>query len=120
MSKFSNRRLIESDDEQMIGAQRDEEEVIPRVSAPLVMGPKVALKFLVSNNLAGGLIGRKGAEMHALQTETGARIRVSGATDLFPGTQDRVCLVTGAESAVVHASNLIVGKAAEVRSTNLD
>ena len=86
----------------------------------LNVGPRVALKFLVSNNLAGALIGKGGSSVSALQNETGARIKIALSSDLFPGTQERVVLITGAESAVIYASSLIVERAFEVEINRPD
>ena len=54
-----------------------------------------ALKLLVSNNVAGSIIGRSGQTISELQTQSLTRIKLSQSGDFFPGTQDRVCLVQG-------------------------
>lgn len=122
MSKaYSNKRGDDEDrfDNILTGENGDDEDQNTS-SAPRVVGPKVALKFLVSNNLAGALIGRGGSGMTVLQTETGAKIKVSQNTDVYPGTQDRVVLVTGAESTVIFASSLIVDKSLEIEPGRTD
>ena len=112
---FSNRRILGDDHENLDEPHEDDEENLHGNPSTIIGGPRVALKFLASNNLAGALIGKKGASMRALQTETGARIKVSHTTEHFPGTQERVVLITGAESAVVHATGILVEKSCEVR-----
>jgi KH domain len=54
-----------------------------------------AIKLLVSNNVAGSIIGRAGQTISELQTQSSARIKLSQTGDYYPGTQDRVCLVQG-------------------------
>jgi hypothetical protein len=54
-----------------------------------------AIKLLVSNNVAGSIIGRAGQTISDLQTQSSARIKLSQTGDYYPGTQDRVCLVQG-------------------------
>ena len=51
--------------------------------------------MLAMNKDAGTVIGRGGATINKMQQATGSRIRVSNAHEYFPGTQDRVVLVTG-------------------------
>lgn len=51
--------------------------------------------MLALNKDAGTVIGRGGATINKMQQATGSRIRVSNAHEYFPGTQDRVVLVTG-------------------------
>eukprot|EP00607_Mallomonas_marina_P007992 CAMPEP_0182416566 /NCGR_PEP_ID=MMETSP1167-20130531/913_1 /TAXON_ID=2988 /ORGANISM="Mallomonas Sp, Strain CCMP3275" /LENGTH=325 /DNA_ID=CAMNT_0024589465 /DNA_START=35 /DNA_END=1012 /DNA_ORIENTATION=- len=108
----SNNSIIAQDDN-----GNEDSAVVERVR---LVGPRVALKFLVSNNLAGAVIGKAGQNVSSLQEETGARVKVSLATDLYPGTQERVILVTGAESTVIHASSLIVDRALEVEPARND
>jgi RNA-binding protein Nova len=68
---------------------------------------KVAIKFLLSNSLTGSLIGSQGKSIKELITITGAKINVSGATDTYPGTADRVILLSGTKEAVSLAQTLI-------------
>lgn len=58
-----------------------------------------ALKLLVSNNVAGSIIGRSGQTISELQTQSNTRIKLSQAGDFYPGTQDRVCLIQGDDPA---------------------
>lgn len=97
----------------------DEEEHGQQQSTASV-GPRVALKFLVTNNLAGAIIGEGGQHISTLQEETGCRIRVALSTDVFPGTQERVVLITGTESRVVYASSRIIERAVEVEPQRTD
>eukprot|EP00980_Cylindrotheca_fusiformis_P022740 scaffold9672_cov112-Cylindrotheca_fusiformis.AAC.3 len=67
-----------------------------------------AIKLLVSNNVAGSIIGRAGQTISELQTESSARIKLSQTGDFYPGTQDRVCLVQGQIDNVKSAIRLLL------------
>mmetsp|Transcript_7735 Transcript_7735/g.8837 ORF Transcript_7735/g.8837 Transcript_7735/m.8837 type:complete len:701 (-) Transcript_7735:54-2156(-) len=67
-----------------------------------------AIKLLVSNNVAGSIIGRSGQTISDLQTQSATRIKLSQAGDYYPGTQDRVCLVQGRSENVKKAVNLLL------------
>eukprot|EP00934_Nitzschia_sp_Nitz4_P005346 Nitzschia sp. Nitz4//scaffold86_size83305//77367//79467//NITZ4_005275-RA/size83305-augustus-gene-0.60-mRNA-1//1//CDS//3329559289//5336//frame0 len=67
-----------------------------------------AIKLLVSNNVAGSIIGRAGQTISDFQTQSGARIKLSQTGDYYPGTQDRVCLVQGPLENVKAAVKLLL------------
>lgn len=67
-----------------------------------------AIKLLVSNNVAGSIIGRSGQTISELQTQSSARIKLSQTGDYYPGTQDRVCLVHGQIENVKFAVQLLL------------
>ncbi len=67
-----------------------------------------AIKLLVSNNVAGSIIGRAGQTISELQSESSARIKLSQTGDYYPGTQDRVCLVQGQLDNVKFAVRLLL------------
>ena len=67
-----------------------------------------AIKLLVSNNVAGSIIGRSGQTISDLQMESVTRIKLSQSNDCYPGTQDRVCLVQGHPENVKTAINLLL------------
>lgn len=67
-----------------------------------------AIKLLVSNNMAGSIIGRAGQTISDLQTQSSARIKLSQTGDFYPGTQDRVCLVQGRLDNVKKAVELLL------------
>jgi len=66
------------------------------------------IKLLVSNNVAGSIIGRAGQTISDLQTQSSARIKLSQTGDYYPGTQDRVCLVQGQLNTVKLAVQLLL------------
>lgn len=70
----------------------------------------VAIKILVSNNMAGSIIGRSGQTITNLQEQSSARIKLSQTGDCFPGTDDRVCLVQGSIIGTKEATHLILRK----------
>lgn len=56
---------------------------------------KLSIKFLVSNNLAGSLIGPGGSAIKELIEITEAKIHVSNISDTYPGTSDRIVYIIG-------------------------
>mmetsp|Transcript_15530 Transcript_15530/g.32100 ORF Transcript_15530/g.32100 Transcript_15530/m.32100 type:complete len:682 (-) Transcript_15530:48-2093(-) len=67
----------------------------------------VAIKLLVSNNVAGSIIGRQGQTISELQSQSMTRIKLSQSGDYFPGTHDRVCLVQGEPGNIKVALRLL-------------
>lgn len=67
-----------------------------------------AIKLLVSNTVAGYIIGRAGQTISELQTQSSARIKLSQTGDYYPGTQDRVCLILGQVENVKVALQLLL------------
>jgi RNA-binding protein Nova len=70
-------------------------------------GSRIAIKFLLPNSLAGSLIGPKGATIKELIEVSEAKVTVSTLNDSYPGTSDRVILVTGPVKSVDLAQALI-------------
>lgn len=68
----------------------------------------VSLKMLVSNNVAGSIIGRSGQSISELQAQSSSRIKLSQAGDFYPGTSDRVCLIQGDQTQAKSAISLII------------
>ncbi|CAM9203213.1 unnamed protein product [Chrysoparadoxa australica] len=67
-----------------------------------------ALKMLVRDRMAGRLIGRGGSVLQDIQSRSGATLRVSSCGTYFPGTNERVVLVTGDHNQVKEACRLIL------------
>jgi RNA-binding protein Nova len=67
-----------------------------------------AIKLLVSNNVAGSIIGRAGQTISEMQMHSHTRIKLSQTGDYYPGTQDRVCLVQGELEPVKLALRLLL------------
>lgn len=73
-------------------------------------GIKIALKFLLSNVAAGIVIGKAGTNITLLQEASGARIQLSRNNVFYPGTAERVLLLTGGVRSVLVALYLILVK----------
>jgi len=63
---------------------------------PARAGP-VYMKVLVPERLAGVIIGKGGAGIVELESQTGCNVRLSANRVYFPGTSERVMIVTGPE-----------------------
>lgn len=71
---------------------------------------KVSAKFLLSNAHAGSVIGKGGVTISEFQAQSGARIQLSPSREFFPGTADRILLLTGTVNAILTALHLILSK----------
>lgn len=69
-------------------------------------------KILVPCVAAGAIIGKRGENIAWLE-EIGARIKMSKSEDFYPGTTDRVCLISGPVIAILRATDFIVDKIKE-------
>ena len=76
------------------------------LSATFIHG-LISMKFLITHSLAGSFIGVGGASIKELMDMSGARVSVSSHSDLYPGTTDRVLLMTGSPSSVIFAACLV-------------
>ncbi|GLG97894.1 Uncharacterized protein GBIM_04565, partial [Gryllus bimaculatus] len=70
-------------------------------------------KMLVPSVAAGAIIGKGGETLAQLQKDAGARVKMSKANDFYPGTADRVCLITGGTEAIMEVLVFIVKKVRE-------
>lgn len=77
---------------------------------PTVHTVPSAMKILVSNNMAGSIIGRSGQTISELQSQSSSRIKLSQSGDCYPGTSERVCLIQGQTENVKIAVGLILRK----------
>eukprot|EP00803_Ostreobium_quekettii_P001904 evm.model.scf_2581.1 EVM.evm.TU.scf_2581.1 scf_2581:3565-4863(+) len=71
---------------------------------------KIAIKFLLSNVAAGVVIGKAGSIITELQEHSGSRIQLSRNNVFYPGTVERVLLLTGSVKNVLVALYLILVK----------
>ncbi|MEW5301313.1 MAG: hypothetical protein WDW36_004178 [Sanguina aurantia] len=71
---------------------------------------QVVSKLLVANTIAGSIIGKAGANIENLQRSSGARIQLSRTGEFYPGTSDRVLLLSGSLHSVLTAIFLILEK----------
>jgi predicted RNA-binding protein YlqC (UPF0109 family) len=67
----------------------------------------ISVKFLISNRLAGSIIGSGGASIRELIEVSKARVSVASKDESYPGTNDRVLLITGRPNEVMFAQSLV-------------
>ncbi|GFQ82481.1 RNA-binding protein Nova-1 [Trichonephila clavata] len=75
-------------------------------------------KILVPSVAAGAIIGKGGETIAQLQKEAGARVKMSKATDFYPGTTERVCLITGSIEGIIRIHEFIMEKVKEKPDPN--
>ncbi|XP_076366091.1 RNA-binding protein Pasilla-like isoform X1 [Tachypleus tridentatus] len=75
-------------------------------------------KILVPSVAAGAIIGKGGETVAQLQKKTGTRIKMSKANDFYPGTTERVCLVTGSVDGIVQVYEFIMERIREKPDPN--
>ncbi|KAF2295317.1 hypothetical protein GH714_032561 [Hevea brasiliensis] len=68
------------------------------------------IRFLVSNAAAGSVIGKGGATISDFQLQSRARIQLSRNYEFFPGTSDRIIMISGTFDDVIKAVELILAK----------
>jgi RNA-binding protein Nova len=74
----------------------------------------------VSNTAAGCIIGKGGSTINDFQSQSGARIQLSRSHEFFPGTNDRIIMVSGQFDDVIKAMDLVLEKLmAEVDFVNI-
>lgn len=73
-------------------------------------GQQVVCKLLVSNATAGSVIGKGGQTIEQIQRSSGARVQLSRAGEFYPGTSERVLLLSGSLHAVLTAIFLMLEK----------
>ncbi|XP_074642167.1 RNA-binding protein Pasilla-like isoform X2 [Tubulanus polymorphus] len=78
----------------------------------------VHFKILIPSIAAGAIIGKGGETIAHKQKDTGARIKMSKANDFYPGTSERICLITGTVEAITVMHNFITEKILEKPDPN--
>ncbi|KPU79523.1 uncharacterized protein Dana_GF17214, isoform J [Drosophila ananassae] len=71
------------------------------------------MKILVPAVASGAIIGKGGETIASLQKDTGARVKMSKSHDFYPGTTERVCLITGSTEAIMFVLDFIMDKIRE-------
>ncbi|CAN6476964.1 unnamed protein product [Victoria cruziana] len=69
-----------------------------------------SVRFLVSNAAAGSVIGKGGSTITELQAQSGTRIQLSRNHEYYPGTTDRIIMISGNVSDILTAMELILSK----------
>ncbi|KAA8539226.1 hypothetical protein F0562_025918 [Nyssa sinensis] len=83
----------------------------PRKSQPPDYTEKnTYIRFLASNAEAGSVIGKGGSTITDFQSQSGARIQLSRNHECFPGTSDRIIMVSGTVDEILKAMELILAK----------
>jgi predicted PilT family ATPase len=78
------------------------------------------LKMVVPNEIVRHLIGKNGANINRLQSESGARIQVEPESTMSPGSIGRTIVLQGAERCRTFAQYLILRQIAEDRNVPAD
>lgn len=71
------------------------------------------IKILVPSYAAGAIIGKGGETIAQIQKDTNTKIKMSKANDFYPGTSDRVCLISGLPDAIMTILKFIMQKMRE-------
>lgn len=78
------------------------------------MEPRIYhFKILVPSAAAGAIIGKGGVTIAQLQKDAEARVKMSKATEFYPGTTERVCLVSGHVEGIMKIHDFIMEKISE-------
>lgn len=76
-------------------------------------GDEPLLKLLVPNYVAGALIGQGGTLMTEMRQKFGGNIRLSANRECYPGTVERIVILTGDIEQIIALNNHIMGKVQE-------
>ncbi|XP_021693768.1 RNA-binding protein Nova-1 isoform X2 [Aedes aegypti] len=76
-------------------------------------GDNFHFKTLVPSVAAGAIIGKGGETIASLQKDAGARVKMSKAHDFYPGTSERVCLISGTVDGILTVLDFIIDKIRE-------
>ncbi|PKI34865.1 protein BTR1 isoform X2 [Punica granatum] len=92
-------------------------ELQPKRSSPQPKSPTsdsmekpTYIRFLVSNAAAGSVIGKGGSTITDFQSQSGARIQLSRNHEFFPGTSDRIIMISGSIDDILKAVELVLSK----------
>jgi len=96
----------------------NENEARSKDSKRAAFGKEPLVKLLVPNDAAGALIGKGGSNLGDLKSRYGASMRLSHNRELYPGTDERIVILTGEVSQIIDLHNYIIDKVAEARGTN--
>ena len=82
---------------------RDMSPTTPKSGSDRMMGKReredvYAIKVLIPHRQAGCIIGKSGSTINAIQSESRARVQISKNREMYPGTQERVILISSPSS----------------------
>ncbi|VDN23745.1 unnamed protein product [Gongylonema pulchrum] len=69
--------------------------------------------MLIPSAAVGALIGKGGEAMRNLKSESGCRLQMSKNQEVYPGTNERICLVKGRIASVLKVADAILEKIRE-------
>jgi len=73
-------------------------------------GDEPLLKLLVPVYAAGALIGKKGSLLAEVKTKYGGNIRISAGKEYYPGTEERIVVLTGTAEEILGLNKHIMEK----------
>lgn len=76
------------------------------------------LKLLVPNHVAGAIIGRDRSTIASMEQATGCVLRVSQANAFFPGTKDRMIILSGSLESVEQCMAIVLQKSRQGAGRN--
>jgi len=76
------------------------------------------LKMLVDEMVAGCIIGRRGTIINSIENETGCQMKLSPGGVYFPGTAERVVIISGKQEEINAAMFVILDKIRSVAAEN--
>jgi len=64
----------------------------------------------VSGSASGSIIGKGGATISEIEVQSGSRVQLSKPKETFPGTSERILLLTGTINCILTALHLLITK----------
>jgi len=83
----------------------------------VVEGPQF-LKLIVSETIAGAIVGKDGTKLGELEMRSRCRLQLSAPGNYFPGTKDRICVLGGKLPDLENCLVLIVKLVCDLPGTN--
>lgn len=88
----------------------DSEDEAPAKKSHYPGGTEPLVKLLVPTYVAGALIGKGGVVMNELRAQHGGNIRISATKEVYPGTSERVVVLTGETQQILSLNQHIMQK----------
>jgi len=107
-NSVSRKRRFEDDNEDTMDTDKDRAQ--SDNNNKRAFGKQPLLKLLVPNDAAVAIIGKRGANLVELKERYGASIRLSHNKEFYPGTNERVLVVSGEVSQIIDLNNYIIDK----------
>jgi len=98
--------------------ENDGESNFKRDSRKERLGKEPLIKVLVPNDAAGAIIGKGGGNLGDLKSRYGATIRISHSRETYPGTDERIVILTGEIGQIIDLHNYIIDKVADARGVD--